>query len=75
MPVPNNAREDAWREKLRPYYLEFGIDPAAPVREPPQPFDSAMCAVVEELKPEVVSFHYGLPEAGLMARVKAAGAR
>ena len=26
-PVPNNAREHAWRERLRPYYTEFGIDP------------------------------------------------
>jgi nitronate monooxygenase len=34
-----------------------------------------MCAVVEELKPEVVSFHYGLPEDGLVKRVKASGAK
>lgn len=26
LPVPNNAREHAWREKLKPYYVEFGID-------------------------------------------------
>ena len=32
-----------------------------------------MCEVVEELKPEIVSFHFGLPEPGLLARVKAAG--
>ena len=33
------------------------------------------CArVVEELKPEVVSFHFGLPDAALVKRVKAAGA-
>ena len=31
------------------------------------------CEAVEELKPEVVSFHYGLPEPALVARVKAAG--
>ena len=37
------------------------------------PFDAAMCALVEELKPEVVSFHFGLPEPALLARVKAAG--
>ena len=37
------------------------------------PFDAAMCALVEELKPEVVSFHFGLPEPSLLARVKAAG--
>jgi nitronate monooxygenase len=75
-PVPNNAREHAWRERLKPYYVEFGIDPAAPVPATNRaPFDAAMCAVVEELKPEVVSFHYGLPDAALVARVKAAGGR
>jgi nitronate monooxygenase len=33
-----------------------------------------MCAVVEELKPEVVSFHFGLPDPALLKRVKNAGA-
>ena len=37
------------------------------------PFDAAMCALVEELKPEVVSFHFGLPDPALLKRVKAAG--
>jgi len=76
MPVPNNAREHAWRERLKPYYLEFGIDPAAPVTGAARrPFDATACAVVEEIKPAVVSFHYGLPEKELMARVKAAGCK
>ena len=75
-PVLNNAREHAWREKLKPYYAEFGIDPAAPVPSSNRtPFDAALCAAVEELKPEVVSFHYGLPEAALLKRVKAAGCK
>jgi nitronate monooxygenase len=75
-PVPNNAREHAWREALKPYYLELGIDPNAPATSSNRaPFDDAFCAVVEELKPEVVSFHFGLPEAALVARVKAAGAK
>jgi nitronate monooxygenase len=73
-PTLNNAREHAWREKLKPYYVEFGIDPAAPVPVSNRaPFDDAFCVVVEELKPKVVSFHYGLPEASLVKRVKAAG--
>jgi nitronate monooxygenase len=76
MPVPNNAREHAWREVLKPYYVEFGIDPAAPATTASRmPFDAAMCAVVEELKPEVVSFHYGLPEPVLVARMKSAGSK
>jgi NAD(P)H-dependent flavin oxidoreductase YrpB (nitropropane dioxygenase family) len=73
-PVPNNAREARWRDQLKPYYEEFGIDPALPVPSSNRrPFDAAFCAVVEELKPQVVSFHFGLPEASLVRRVKAAG--
>ena len=62
--------------QLKPYYVEFGIDPAAPVPSSNRtPFDDALCAAVEELKPEVVSFHFGLPEAALVKRVKAAGCK
>lgn len=73
-PVPSNAREHAWREALKPYYVEYGIDPAAPVPSSNRlPFDEARCAAMEELKPEVVSFHFGLPAPALLKRVKAAG--
>src|ERR1700744_1115932 len=66
--------EAGWKKRLGPYYEELGLDPAAPVNAANRaPFDAAMCAVVEELKPEVVSFHFGLPEPALLARVKAAG--
>ena len=37
------------------------------------PFDAAFCAMVEEIRPAVASFHFGLPSADLLARVKAAG--
>ena len=75
-PVPNNAREHAWREKLKPYYVEFGIDPSAPVPVANRiPFNSEMCAVVEELKPDVVSFHFGLPDADLVERLKTSGCK
>ena len=75
-PVPSNEREHAWREKLKPYYVEFGIDPAAPVPSTNRtPFNVDLCAAVEELKPEVVSFHFGMPDAALLERVKAAGCK
>jgi nitronate monooxygenase len=38
-----------------------------------KPFDAAFCAAIEELKPPVVSFHFGLPEPALLKRVKDAG--
>src|SRR5215471_471734 len=71
-PMLNNAREARWRERLAPYYRELAIDPAAPVPSSNRTaFDSVMCDVVEETKPDVVSFHFGLPVAGLLQRLKA----
>lgn len=68
------AREAGWKARLGSYYREFGIDPAAPINAANRaPFDAAFCAVVEELKPEVVSFHFGLPSPDLVGRVKSAG--
>jgi nitronate monooxygenase len=73
-PELNNAREARWRERLKPYYQELGIDPAAPVPTSMRmPFDTAFCEVVEETRPTVVSFHFGLPTADLLARVRGAG--
>jgi nitronate monooxygenase len=68
------AREATWRQRLAPYYRELGLDPAAPNQASSRaPFEGKMCALVEELKPEIVSFHYGLPDRALLARVKATG--
>jgi nitronate monooxygenase len=67
-------REQVWRERLSRYYREFGID--AELQRPHfdiPPFGAEMCGVVEAARPEVVSFHFGLPEPALLARVKAAG--
>jgi nitronate monooxygenase len=72
--VPNNAREARWRDRLAPYYRELAVDPAAPIPSSNRTaFDAAMCDVVEETKPDVVSFHFGLPAEPLLGRLKAAG--
>lgn len=73
---PDAGRDQAWLERLEPYYREFGLDPLLPVPQTDfPPFGSAMCEMVEAVRPEVVSFHFGLPEPSLLARVKAAGCR
>jgi nitronate monooxygenase len=68
--LPAPPDEAAWRALLAPYYAEEGVTPGVP---PPlrRPFDADMCAVVEAVRPEVVSFHFGLPAPELLARVKA----
>ena len=76
VPEPDAGREAAWRKRLQPYYAEFGLDaaavPAGPLRAP---FGEALCDVVAEFEPPVVSFHFGLPEPRLMERVRRTGAR
>jgi nitronate monooxygenase len=73
---PDNAREASWRDRLAPYYREFGLDPHAAAPAPQRaPFDESWCGLVEELRPAVVSFHFGLPAEALLARVKAAGCK
>ena len=74
-PVDADAISEAgWKRRLETYYREYALDPATPVNAANRaPFDAAMCELVEELKPEIVSFHFGLPEPALLQRVKAAG--
>ncbi|MEX2505641.1 MAG: nitronate monooxygenase [Pseudohongiellaceae bacterium] len=65
------AREQAWRRALAPYYEHYGIDPDdAPPGGSRNPFNVAAADVLEEFKPAVVSFHFGLPTRELLLRVK-----
>ncbi|MBV9457302.1 MAG: nitronate monooxygenase, partial [Bradyrhizobium sp.] len=69
------AREAIWRQRLAPYFREHGLDHEMTINAAGRaPFDDAFCEVVEEQKPEIVSFHFGLPEPSLLKRVKATGA-
>jgi nitronate monooxygenase len=75
-PASNPAREAAWQRLLAPYYAEFGLDPAAIVPGPGRrPFSEQAAEVLEEFRPPVVSFHFGLPAPELLARVKRWGAK
>jgi nitronate monooxygenase len=75
-PAEDPAAQMRWRALLAPYFVDAGLDPAAPIAAAGRaPFDNAFCEVVEELKPEVVSFHFGLPEKSLVHRVKTTGAK
>jgi nitronate monooxygenase len=75
-PTGDAERAERWKQALKPYYEELGADFDAPTPVSNRaPFDEESCAIVEHLKPEVVSFHFGLPEQALLDRVKATGAR
>jgi nitronate monooxygenase len=75
-PKQDPEREARWLGELAPDYAEAALDPPAggggPVRTP---FDSATAEIIEEAKPPVVSFHFGLPDESLLDRVKGANAK
>jgi nitronate monooxygenase len=75
-PLLDDDRLAAWRARLAPYYAEHGLDPAAQIPSASRNrFDAEYCTIVEDYKPQVVSFHFGLPDRSLLERVKAAGAK
>jgi nitronate monooxygenase len=75
-PQADPAVETAWRRLLAPYFDELGIDPGTIPAGPGRvPFDAAAADVLESFKPPIVSFHFGLPPADLLARVKGWGSK
>jgi nitronate monooxygenase len=73
-PILSLERENRCREILRPYFNEYGIDmnditPGVEHR----PFSHDVADVLEEFKPDLVSFHFGLPAKDLLERVKSWG--
>jgi len=75
-PPQQPEQEAAWRKLLAPYYEEFGIDslalPAGPQR---RPFSHEVADVLETFQPPLMSFHFGLPDKALLARVKSWGSK
>ena len=74
-PQPGAAQDAAWRDALAPFFTELGLDPQVPPGPGRQPFDAAAAALLEEFRPPVVSFHFGLPAPELLARVRGWGAK
>ncbi|WP_184061303.1 MULTISPECIES: nitronate monooxygenase family protein [unclassified Paraburkholderia] len=74
-PDTDEEGEAKWLELLAPYYREIGLELSAARKGPGRaPFDEAMCDVIEETRPPVISFHFGLPREGMLARVRRTGA-
>ncbi len=61
------------RNRLLPWFERLGAGEIPETVETPQSFDDATCSATVELAPRVASFHFGLPEAKLVDRLKGAG--
>lgn len=75
-PSPDAARDAAWRKVLAPYYTELGIEQSRLQSGPGRlSFGDEAADLLEEFKPPVVSFHFGLPSEPQVARLKRWGAK
>ena len=75
-PERNPASEDAWAGNLMPYYAELGLASDQSLFGTLVPtFGAAHCDLLDEIRPEVVSFHFGLPPEDLLERVRKTGAK
>ena len=75
-PAADPRREASWRAAFAPYYREYGIDPESiPAGPGRAPFTAEAADALEEFKPAVVSFHFGLPPTDLVRRMQKWGCK
>jgi nitronate monooxygenase len=73
---PDPAKDRAWLARIAPYFAELHVEPPSlPLPAGHPPFGEADCAAVEDVRPDIVSFHFGLPPAPLLTRVRATGGK
>lgn len=75
-PEPDASAERAWRDLLRPYYEQLGLDADVQVSTATRlPFNQAMADVLADHPPAVVSFHFGLPSERVVQQLKRGGSK
>ncbi|MEH6566832.1 MAG: nitronate monooxygenase [Halopseudomonas sp.] len=75
-PPADDAREQHWRQALAPFYAELDLDIGSiKAGAGRRPFDAHTLELIAPFRPPVVSFHFGLPEAAMVARIKGWGGK
>ncbi|MBV8216301.1 MAG: nitronate monooxygenase, partial [Verrucomicrobia bacterium] len=72
--TPDSDRDVTWQARLAPFFHDLGLvqDERSPSMTIPV-FGEAQCAALERARPDVVSFHLGLPAEQFVTRIKTAG--
>jgi nitronate monooxygenase len=72
---PDAARERAYIERMTPLLTRYGATPPLALREIYQSFleHDAMLELLIEKRPEVVSFHFGVPAVARVTQLRKAG--
>ena len=71
----DHVRETAWLDGLAPVFAEFDTEPPTALRTIYKSFaeDPDMLAMLLQMAPPVVSFHFGLPSAEIIAALRGRG--
>ncbi len=75
-PIPNLEIEQRWQASLKPYYDQLGLslnDIADGSGR--RPFDADTLALLNDFRPSVVSFHFGLPDEALVDQLRSWGTK
>jgi nitronate monooxygenase len=75
-PTDDRERQSHWRRRLDPYFVQLQANDDGSIPNSARAiFDDTMCDIVVECHPEVVSFHFGLPDKNLLLRIRSTGAK
>ncbi|MDO5103848.1 MAG: nitronate monooxygenase [Lautropia sp.] len=74
-PIPDPTADAAWLNRLAPLFGQFSATAPSELKEIYPSFlrDGDMQALLLEMRPTVVSFHFGLPDADYLNALKTAG--
>ena len=72
-PAVTQADFERVRERLAPYYQALSLTPPTTLPNSGPGFDATKLQLVLELRPHVISFHFGLPDPATVSSLKKAG--
>ena len=76
MPDYEQEKHNVWQKTLAKYFSELGIEcKNSPNSATRMPFNHDVADAIEAFNPEFISFHFGLPDNDLLARIKGWGTR
>lgn len=76
MPDYDEKQQSKWQAQLTPYFTELGVEcESLPNSANRTPFNHDIADAIESFSPEFISFHFGLPNRELLARVKSWGTK
>ncbi|MFT5790463.1 MAG: nitronate monooxygenase [Shewanella sp.] len=76
MPDYDEKQQSKWQAQLNPYFTELGVEcESLPNSATRIPFNHDVADAIESFNPEFISFHFGLPNRALLARVKSWGTK